>query len=154
MGPSWRQVGLKNRWKIDPKRLGRFNIALGTCQEPPERETLILHWFWEVWGGVGSTRGRWRPEDCPTPLTIFFFKKKHQTPLALALALANGLGQAQAQGVGLGQSKANGLGLGVWCLTLTHAVAQSAVDERARSHCKLSMVPVPRDLGRIGRVPS
>mgnify|MGYP007045160973 CR=1 FL=1 len=37
LGPSWRQVGLKNRWKIDPKRLGRFHIALGAFQEAPER---------------------------------------------------------------------------------------------------------------------
>ena len=49
LGPSWRQVGLKHRWKMNPKRLGRFHIALGTFQEAPERETLIFHWFWEVW---------------------------------------------------------------------------------------------------------
>ena len=29
--------------------------------------------------------------------------------------------------LGLGLGKANGLGVGVWCLTPTHAVAQSAV---------------------------
>ena len=50
LGPSWRQVGLKNRWKINPKRLGHLQIALATLQEASERETLILHWFWEVWG--------------------------------------------------------------------------------------------------------
>ena len=49
--PSWRQVGLKNRWKIDPKRLGRFHIARGTPEEAPERESLNFQWFLEVWGG-------------------------------------------------------------------------------------------------------
>ena len=32
--------------------LGRFQNALGTFQEAPERESLIFHWFWEVWVGV------------------------------------------------------------------------------------------------------
>ena len=37
LGPSWRQVGLKNQWKMDSKKLGRFHIALGAFQEAPER---------------------------------------------------------------------------------------------------------------------
>ena len=28
--------------------LGRFQNALGTLQEAPERETMNLQWFWEV----------------------------------------------------------------------------------------------------------
>ena len=31
--------------------LGRFQNALGTFQEAPEREALIFHWFWKVLGG-------------------------------------------------------------------------------------------------------
>ena len=58
LGPSWRQVGLKNRWQINPKRLGRFHIALGTYQEPPERESLIFQWFWGVWGVWGDAAAR------------------------------------------------------------------------------------------------
>ena len=59
LGPSWRQVGLENRWQVNPKRLGRFHISLGTFQEAPERETLIFHWFWKVFWG-GSTHAPWR----------------------------------------------------------------------------------------------
>ena len=67
LGPSWRQVRLKNRWKINPKWLGRFHIALGTLQEAPERESLIFHWFWKVLGGGGSTHAPSPRVDCPTP---------------------------------------------------------------------------------------
>ena len=70
LGPSWKQVCLKNRWKIDPKRLGRFHIALGTFQEALERETLILHWFREVWVGGCLGRGTARAmpgQSGPTP---------------------------------------------------------------------------------------
>ena len=66
LGPSRRQVGLRNRWQINPKRLGRLHIALGTYQEPPEREFLIFHWFWEVWGGESKGVPSWRA-DCATP---------------------------------------------------------------------------------------
>ena len=37
--------------------LGRFQNALGTFQGAPERESLIFHWFWEVFGGESSDRG-------------------------------------------------------------------------------------------------
>mgnify|MGYP004412918801 CR=1 FL=1 len=46
--------------------LGRFQNALGTFQEAPERESLIFQWFWEVLGGVPRTR-QWRRAVCPTP---------------------------------------------------------------------------------------
>ena len=44
--------------------LGRFQNALGTSQKAPERESLIYHWFWKVWGGHGRAS---RGGDCPTP---------------------------------------------------------------------------------------
>ena len=80
--------------------LGRFQNALGTFQEAPERESLIFHWFWEIFlGGRPRTRygGGWivRP-----PKSRFF--KTDQTPLELGKGKGNGLGQGQAQGPGLG----------------------------------------------------
>ena len=63
--------------------LGRFQNALGTFQEAPERESLIFHWFLEVfWGGeprrgvAGPSRG----EDCPTPQTPIFKDKPKTKP--------------------------------------------------------------------------
>ena len=50
--------------------LGRFQIAMGTFQEAPERETMIFHWFWEVFGGARhapACRGHPGRVDCPTP---------------------------------------------------------------------------------------
>ena len=83
LGPSWRQVGLKNRWKIDSKRLGRFHIALGTYQEPPERESMIFHWFWEVWGG--AHQGLPSPGvDSPTLQIKIFQEEPNTTGLAQA----------------------------------------------------------------------
>ena len=38
--------------------LGRFQNALGTFQEAPERESLIFHWFWKV---LGEERLGFRP---------------------------------------------------------------------------------------------
>ena len=78
LGPSWKQVGLKNRWKIDPKRLGRFHIALGTFQEAPERETKIFHWFWGVLGGVSPRRGHPGAGIVRPPKSRFF--KTDQAP--------------------------------------------------------------------------
>ena len=46
--------------------LGRFQNALGTFQEAPERESLIFHWFWQVWG-EGATRAPWPRVDPGTP---------------------------------------------------------------------------------------
>ena len=46
--------------------LGRFQNALGTFQEAPERESLIFHWFWEVLGG-GAKDVAARRVDCLTP---------------------------------------------------------------------------------------
>ena len=70
--------------------LGRFQNALGTFQEAPERETMIFHWFWKVLGVVSPcTRGggRWivRP-----PKSRFF--KTDQTPLEPGKGKGNGLG--------------------------------------------------------------
>ena len=45
LGAKLEGVGLKIRWKIYPKRLGRFHIALGKFQEAPEREILSFQWF-------------------------------------------------------------------------------------------------------------
>ena len=95
MGPSWRQVGLETRWKIDPKRFGRFHIALRTFQEAPERESLIFQWFWEVWVGV-SPRARGRAVATgsePDPLNL---KDKPNTPRARPRVL--GQGQVQVLG--------------------------------------------------------
>ena len=40
--------------------LGRFQNALGAFQEAPERESLIFHWFWKVFGGVRPRTGHAR----------------------------------------------------------------------------------------------
>ena len=80
LGSTWEKVGLKNQWKINPKRLGRFHIALGTFQEAPERESLIFQWFWKVWGGWAHRRAD-PARGFPDPLmTNFQRKTKNQTP--------------------------------------------------------------------------
>ena len=66
-----KQVGAKLVSKIeknknDPKRFRRFHIALGTFQEATERQSLILHWFWEIFLGWCHGRAS-RGGDCPTP---------------------------------------------------------------------------------------
>ena len=43
--------------------LGRFQNALGTLQEAPERESLIFQWFWE---GLGGQKGGATLFDPPT----------------------------------------------------------------------------------------
>ena len=55
--------------------LGRFQNALGTFQEAPKRESLILHWFWDVWVWVRPwtcTGVPWRRVPVQTPKTKFF----------------------------------------------------------------------------------
>ena len=54
--------------------LGRFQNALGTFQEAPERESLILHWVLE--GVLGGALARAIPRR---PLKSRFFKTD-QTP--------------------------------------------------------------------------
>ena len=52
--------------------LGRFQNALGMFQEAPERESLIFHWFWEVfWGGVKDAHA------APIPTRRFSDPLKH-----------------------------------------------------------------------------
>ena len=67
--------------------LGRFQNALGTFQEAPERETIIFHWFWEVLGGVIPRPGHPDGWIGRPPKSRFF--KTDQTPLEL------GKGQGQ-----------------------------------------------------------
>ena len=77
--------------------LGRFQNALGTFQEAPERETMIFHWFWEVLGGVSPRPGHPDGWIARPPKSRFF--KTDQTPLELGKCL--GLGK----GKGLGTDK-------------------------------------------------
>ena len=84
--------------------LGRFQNALGTFQEAPERETLIFQCFWRFFlGGVPRTRygGGWivRP-----PKSRFF--KTDQTPLELGKCL--GLGKGKGLGTGKHGHKGKG----------------------------------------------
>ena len=76
---------------------GRFQNALGTFQEAPERETMIFHWFWEVLGGGAPRRGHPGGWIVRPPKSRFF--KTDQTPLELGKCL--GLGK----GKGLGTDK-------------------------------------------------
>ena len=101
--------------------LGRFQNALGTFQEAPERETMMFHWFWEFfWGDIQGRAdpGGWisRP-----PKSRFF--KTDQTPLELG----------KGKGRGKHKGKYRGLGKGKWARTPTHAVAQSAVADTKRT---------------------
>ena len=58
--------------------IGRFQNALGTFQEAPERKSLIFEWLWEVWvGGAPRTRHH-RAGIVRPPKTRFF--KTEQTP--------------------------------------------------------------------------
>ena len=106
LGPSWRQVGLKNRWKIDPKRLGRFHIALGTFQCSGCSGSAVgcsANWSPRCsGGGVPGAVGCSPPlkPKKPTPK-----KPKKQTP-------------KHQTGTGA---------FGQWCLTPTHTVARGAV---------------------------
>ena len=68
---------------------GRFQNALGTFQEAPKRETLIFHWFWEVFG-VGPCRGHGAAAIVRPPKSRFF--KTDQTPLEPGKGKGNGLG--------------------------------------------------------------
>ena len=82
---------------------GRFQNALGTFQEAPERETMIFQWFWEVFGGGPRTRhpdaGIARP-----PKSRFF--KTSQSPLELGKCL--GLGKGKGLGTGKHRHKGKG----------------------------------------------
>ena len=98
-----------------PKRhLGDYCMLLnrlGRFQNAPERETMIFHWFWKVW--VGGPHGRGMvPRRLSDPLNDHF-----QRPYTTATATGHWL-LATATGQWL---------FAVCCLTLTHAVAQSAV---------------------------
>ena len=94
---------MKKRRKIDPKRLGRFHIVLGTFQEAPERESLIFHWFWEVL--VGARQGRAIPtRGLSDPLNL---KIKPNTIRARPM----GLGKHRHKVLGLGRARPMGLGL-------------------------------------------
>ena len=117
----WRQVGLKDRWKINPKKLGRFHIALGTFQEAPERESLIFHWFSEIWvGGPRTWHGRASGGGSGPDPQIKIFQDKPNTT-------GTGTGPGTGTGTGTGPGTGTGTGTGAWCLTPTHTVAQSAV---------------------------
>ena len=60
--------------------LGRFQNALGTFQEAPERETLIFHLFWKVLGGVSPCRGHLRGWIVRPPKTPIFKDKPKNKP--------------------------------------------------------------------------
>ena len=40
---SWEGKSSQERTKSDPKTHRKNN-------EPPERESMIFHWFWKLWG--------------------------------------------------------------------------------------------------------
>ena len=132
MASSWRQVGVKNRWKIDPKRRGRSHIALGTFQEAPERESLIFHWFWEVLGGA-----RHNPAisggGLPDPLNqVFSRQTKHHWNWASAWAWARARAWARAST----STRARARTQGKWTGLPTYAVAQSAVADMTQNFAK------------------
>ena len=83
--------------------LGRFQNALGTFQEAPERETIIVHWFWEVFGG-GPTHPASTGCISRPPKSRFF--KTDQTPLELGKCL----GLSKGKGLGTGKHKHKGKG--------------------------------------------
>ena len=78
--------------------LGRFQNALGTFQEAPERETMIFHWFWEVfWGGAHARANPGRALS--DPLNQDFSRQtKHHWNWARARAM--GLGKDTHKGLG------------------------------------------------------
>ena len=84
--------------------LGRFQNALGTFQEAPERETMIFHWFWEVLGG-GAPHTRSGVGWIARPPKSRFFKTD-QTPLELGKCL--GLGKSKGLGTGKHRHKGKG----------------------------------------------
>ena len=84
--------------------LGRFQNALGTFQEAPERETMIFHWFWKVWGGVSPRSGDGAAAIVRPPKSRFF--KTDQTPLELGKCL--GLGKGKGLGTGKHRHKGKG----------------------------------------------
>ena len=132
------QVGVKlkaswpsNRWKIDPKRLGRLHIALGTLQEAPGRESLIFQWFWEVFWGGGRHGRAWARNGEGFRARSLNPKIKPNTPgTGTGLGcLVSGLSPVHGHGL-LGVwplTSTSAWAYGVCCLTLAHAVAQSAV---------------------------
>ena len=78
--------------------LGRFQNALGTFQEAPERETMIFDWFWEVLGGGPHARAIPR-RGLSDPLNQDFSRQtKHHW------------NWARARAMGLGKDTHNGLG--------------------------------------------
>ena len=78
--------------------LGRFQNALGTFQEAPERETLIFHWFWEVFWGAHHARAI-PSRGLPDPLNQDFSRQtKHHWNWARARAM--GLGKDRHMGLG------------------------------------------------------
>ena len=83
--------------------LGRFQNALGTFQEAPERETMIFHWFWEVLGGAPCP-GHLRAGIVRPPKSRFF--KTDQTPLELGKCL--GLGNGKGLGTDIHRHKGKG----------------------------------------------
>ena len=64
--------------------LGRFQNALGTFQEAPERESLIFQWFWEVLGGDTHARAHGEARKSGPPKDQF----SKETPSTLALGQA------------------------------------------------------------------
>ena len=67
LGLSCRQVGLKNRWKIDPKRVGRFHIGLG-------RLGRVLGASWaRLWSSIRQNPFE-RPATFCRILTFVFFQ--------------------------------------------------------------------------------
>ena len=78
--------------------LGRFQNALGTFQEAPERETMIFHWFWEVLGGAHHAPGI-SGGGLSDPLNQDFSRQtKHHWNWARARAM--GLGKDRHKGLG------------------------------------------------------
>ena len=79
--------------------IGRFQNALGTFQEAPERESLIFHWF------LGGVHARAIPaRRISDPLNL---KIKPNTTRARPM----GLGKHRHKVLGLGRARPMGLGL-------------------------------------------
>ena len=82
--------------------LGRFQNALGTFQEAPERESLIFYWFWKVFWGARQGRAD-AGGGLSDPLNLKDKPNTTGTGQVLGLGQGQGPGQGQAQAQGQGQ---------------------------------------------------
>ena len=113
--------------------LGRLGVVLGrlgSVLQAPERETMNFQWFLEIGGGeaAGASWTRYGRGFRSGPLSPKIKPNTLATGTGLG-CLVSGLSPVHVPGL-LGVSPLTSTGAwaeGVCCLTLTHAVARSAV---------------------------